>query len=63
MLQWLGQQQKYVEVTNPYNLASMGIIDDVIKPSESKQRIFAMLDMLQSKRELKYPKTHGSTLV
>lgn len=41
----------------------MGIIDDVIKPSESKQRIFAMLDMLQSKRELKYPKTHGSTLV
>lgn len=53
----------YDEVTNPYNLASMGIIDDVIKPSESKQRIFAMLDMLQSKRELKYPKTHGSTLV
>ncbi len=51
------------EVTTPYNLAKMGIIDDVIKPSESKQRIFAMLDMLQSKRELKYPKTHGSTLV
>jgi len=53
----------YDEVTSPYNLAKMGIIDDVIKPSESKQRIFAMLDMLQSKRELKYPKTHGSTLV
>lgn len=53
----------YDEVTNLYNLANIGMIDDVIKPSESKQRIFAMLDMLQSKREVKYPKTHGSTLV
>ena len=53
----------YDEVTSLYNLANIGMIDDVIKPSESKQRIFAMLDMLQSKREVKYPKTHGSTLV
>jgi len=53
----------YDEVTSLYNLANIGMIDDVIKPSESKQRIFAMLDMLQSKRELKYPKTHSSILV
>jgi acetyl-CoA carboxylase carboxyltransferase component len=53
----------YDEVTNLYSLANVGMIDDVIKPSESKQRIFAMLDMLQSKRELKYPKTHSSILV
>lgn len=53
----------YDEVTSPYAMADDGMIDDIIKPSESKQRVFAMLDMLQSKRELKYSKTHGSTLV
>ncbi|MEG0309029.1 MAG: carboxyl transferase domain-containing protein [Clostridium sp.] len=53
----------YEEVTNPYTVANNGMVDDIIKPSESKQRIFAILDMLQSKREVKYPKSHGSTLV
>ena len=53
----------YEEVTSPYAAAEYGIIDDVIRPSESKQRVFAVLDMLQSKREVKYPKTHGATLV
>ena len=55
---------KYLdEVTNPYEAANAGMIDDIIRPSESKQRIFAVLDMLQSKREVKYPKSHGSTLI
>lgn len=53
----------YEEVTSPYAAAEVGIIDDVIRPSESKQRLFAVLDMLQSKREVKYPKSHGTTLV
>lgn len=53
----------YDEVTSPYMAAEVGIVDDIIKPSESKQRIFAILDMLQSKREVKYPKVHGTTLV
>ncbi|MEG1257117.1 carboxyl transferase domain-containing protein [Clostridium sp.] len=53
----------YEEVTSPYTVANNGMIDDIIKPSESKQRIFATLDMLQSKREVKYPKSHGSTLI
>jgi acetyl-CoA carboxylase carboxyltransferase component len=56
--------QKYLnEVTDPYKAAEMGYIDDIIMPSETKPRIFAILDMLQSKRELNYPKKHGSTLV
>lgn len=56
--------QKYLnEVTDPYKAAEMGYIDDIIMPSETKPRIFAVLDMLQSKRELNYPKKHGSTLV
>ncbi len=54
---------KYIdEVTSPYKAAEKGIIDDVIMPSETKQRIFASIDMLHSKREIKYPKKHGSTL-
>ena len=55
---------KYMdEVTSPYKAAQKGIIDDIIIPSETKQRIFASLDMLHSKREIKYPKKHGSTLI
>ncbi|GAA0123887.1 MAG: propionyl-CoA carboxylase [Clostridium argentinense] len=56
--------KKYMdEVTNPYACAEIGLLDDIIKPSETKQRIFAILDMLQSKRELNYPKKHGSILI
>ena len=55
---------KYIdEVTSPYRAAEKGIIDDIIMPSETKQRIFASIDMLYSKREIKYPKKHGSTLI
>ena len=55
---------KYIEeVTSPYKAAEKGIIDDIIMPSETKQRIFASLDMLHSKREVKYPKKHGTTLI
>ena len=51
------------EVADPYLAAEVGLIDDIIKPSETKQVLFAMFDMLQTKRELEYPKKHGSTLV
>lgn len=51
------------EVIDPLKAAECGCIDDVIVPSETKQRLFAMFDMLQSKRQLKYPKKHGSTLI
>ena len=55
---------KYIdEVTSPYRAAELGIIDDIIMPSETKQRIFASIDMLHSKREIKYPKKHGTTLI
>lgn len=56
--------EKYrTEITNPYAAAEKGYIDDIILPSESRIRLFAVLDMLQSKRELSYPKKHGSVLV
>lgn len=56
--------ERYMEeMVSPYKAAEIGLVDDIINPSETKQRIFAILDMLQSKRELSYPKKHGSTLV
>ncbi len=51
------------EITNPYVAAEDGYIDDIILPSESKIRLFGVIDMLQSKREISYPKKHGSVLV
>lgn len=53
----------YDDVVNPYKAAESGLIDNIIKPSQTKQRVFAILDMLQTKKELKYTKRHGSTLV
>ncbi len=55
--------EKYDEYTSPYNMAKKGYVDDIIIPSETKARIFMTIDMLQSKREIKYPKKHGSTLI
>lgn len=56
--------EKYKEdITNPYKAAEKGYVDDVILPSESRIRLFAVLDMLQSKREISYPKKHGSVLI
>lgn len=56
--------ERYMEeVVSPFKAAELGLVDDIINPNETKQRVFAILDMLQSKRELNYPKKHGSTLV
>lgn len=56
--------EKYMEETiNPYKAAEKGYVDDIILPSESRIRLFAVLDMLQSKREISYPKKHGSVLI
>lgn len=43
--------------------AEKGLIDDVILPEDTMAKLFAVLDMLQSKRVVKYPKKHGSTLI
>ncbi|WP_138203416.1 acyl-CoA carboxylase subunit beta [Haloimpatiens lingqiaonensis] len=51
------------EMTNPYVAAEKGYVDDIIMPAETKQRLFAVVDMLGSKREIKYPKKHGSILI
>jgi acetyl-CoA carboxylase carboxyltransferase component len=55
---------KYIEEhANVYKAAEAGLVDDVIVPSETTLRLYSALDMLQSKRVVKYPKKHGSTLI
>lgn len=48
------------EFATPYIAAQRGYVDDVIIPSESRQRLAAAFEMLQSKRESALPKKHGN---
>ena len=45
---------------NPYVAASMGYLDDVIDPRETRPRLIKSLDMLQGKRDSLPPKKHGN---
>ncbi len=45
---------------NPYRAAELGYVDDVIEPSETRQRIISAFDMLASKRASLPAKKHGN---
>ncbi len=45
---------------NPYVAAERGYVDAVIRPSETRHRLNAALDMLATKREKNPPKKHGN---
>jgi len=45
---------------NPYVAASLGYIDDVIDPRETRPRLIKALEMLQNKRDTLPPKKHGN---
>jgi propionyl-CoA carboxylase beta chain len=45
---------------HPYIAASRGFIDDVIRPSETRPRLIAALDVLATKRDTNPPKKHGN---
>ncbi|WP_027632577.1 acyl-CoA carboxylase subunit beta [Clostridium hydrogeniformans] len=51
------------EITSPYKAAELGFIDDIIVPKETRARLFMTLDMLQTKKVIKYPKNHGTILI
>ncbi len=52
---------EYVEkFANPYVAASLGYIDDVIDPRETRPRLIKALEMLQNKRDTLPPKKHGN---
>ncbi len=45
---------------NPYAAAARGYVDDVIKPSDTRPRLIAALEMLGNKRDHNPPKKHGN---
>ncbi len=53
-------EQYREQFANPYVAASWGYVDDVIEPSETRQRIVSALEMLQNKRDTNPPKKHGN---
>ncbi|MDR0817267.1 MAG: methylmalonyl-CoA carboxyltransferase [Clostridiales Family XIII bacterium] len=44
---------------NPYRAAELGYVEDVIEPSESRQRLISAFEMLQNKHEKRPRKKHG----
>jgi propionyl-CoA carboxylase beta chain len=45
---------------NPYVAAAMGMVDDVIDPRETRQKLISALEMLSNKQETRLPKKHGN---
>ena len=45
---------------NPYVAASLGYLDDVIEPNETRPKLIAALKMLENKRQTNPPKKHGN---
>ena len=55
------KEAEYAEkFANPYRAAERGIIDDVILPSETRNKVVAAFKMLENKREELPPKKHGN---
>lgn len=48
------------EVANPYVAASLGYVDDVIVPSETRKYVINAFDMLKGKRVQRPSKKHGN---
>ena len=45
---------------NPWNAAERGLIDDILRPAETRPRLIRALELLATKRDHKPPKKHGS---
>ncbi|MEN6620084.1 MAG: acyl-CoA carboxylase subunit beta [Smithella sp.] len=45
---------------NPYFAASMGIIDEIILPRDTRKRIISLLDALKDKKEVRLQKKHNN---
>ncbi|MDI3534266.1 MAG: methylmalonyl-CoA decarboxylase subunit alpha, partial [Thermosediminibacterales bacterium] len=48
------------EFANPYKAASLGFVDDVIEPSQTRPILISALEMLITKRETRPAKKHGN---
>jgi propionyl-CoA carboxylase beta chain len=45
---------------NPWKVAELGYIDDIIMPEDTRPRLIQALEMLENKREKNPPKKHGN---
>jgi len=45
---------------NPYPMVYGGLVDDIIEPAETRNRLFQSLESLLGKKENRYPKRHGN---
>ncbi|ABM80992.1 acyl-CoA carboxylase subunit beta [Hyperthermus butylicus] len=45
---------------NPFRAAELGLVDDVVKPSETRYKLYTALEVLLKKREPRLPKKHGN---
>merc|ERR1711991_1302624 len=55
------KEEEYADMfANPYRAAERGIIDDVIKPAETRAKVVAAFKMLENKKEELPPKKHGN---
>ncbi len=53
--------QEYREkFANPYKAASLGYIDEIIQPKNTRRKIIDALDMTQNKRKSNPPRKHGN---
>lgn len=58
---WKEKEAEYADVfANPYRAAERGIIDDVILPSETRDKVIAGFKMLENKAEVLPKKKHGN---
>ncbi|MEK6534269.1 MAG: carboxyl transferase domain-containing protein [Thermodesulfobacteriota bacterium] len=48
------------QFNNPYFAASLGIVDEIILPRETRKRVAAVLDAFQDKSETRLPKKHNN---
>ena len=48
------------QFSNPYFAASLGIIEEIIAPRDTRKRIVALLDALKDKKETWLPKKHNN---
>lgn len=48
------------QFNNPYRAAELGLVDEVIEPSQTRPKLIRSLDMLRTKRESLPPKKHGN---
>jgi acetyl-CoA carboxylase carboxyltransferase component len=53
-------QQYREQFASPYVAASLGYLDDVIEPHETRPRLINALHMLENKRDTNPPKKHGN---